>query len=101
HGYDETRSERTLSSTFHSKVDAGFLRRWALRDLPIHLICGTDQPEMCECLREVPEVLALRPEFLGVEPEMIRVPHHLLKHEPRLRQIARSCKALDQPERTH
>src|SRR5277367_4412851 len=54
---------------------------------------------MCECLREVSQVLSAAAELLGVETKMVCVAKHLVEEQARFFQLIRACEALDEPER--
>src|SRR5262245_64510457 len=72
-----------------------------IRELAVDGVGGADQPEVRERLREVAQVLAVGTELLGVEPDVVRVPEHLLEHEPRLLRVARAGEHFCVPERAH
>ena len=55
------------------------------REPAVEVVCGTDEREVRERLREVAEVIGLRPQLLAVQPQMIGVAQHLLEEEARLR----------------
>src|SRR5262245_55456906 len=72
-----------------------------IRELAVDGVGGADQPEVRERLRKVAQVLGVGTELLGVEPDLVRVPEHLLEHEPRLLRVARAGEHFCVPERAH
>ena len=79
---------------------------WLAVQCTIQVECGTDQGEMREGLRKVPERFAASPYLFGVQPQMIGVSQHPFKQQPGFRQfrtIDASCpgERFHQPKRTH
>src|SRR5262245_24933586 len=83
-------------------ADASRSRRATRRREPaVEVVGGTDEGEVGERLREVPEVLGALAELLAEQPEVVCVAEHLLEVEARLLEVAHARQALDVPEGAH